>query len=101
MAAGAVGGYFGWRVAAAGHDVAFIARGAHRDAIRRAKQEIYGRARPAVISLRIRSTCRASRRSPISLPRQLRQLGEVRSDVPRLSEKLVERHWQWLAGICC
>jgi 2-dehydropantoate 2-reductase len=35
MAAGAVGGYFGGRIAAAGHDVAFIARGAHRDAIRR------------------------------------------------------------------
>jgi 2-dehydropantoate 2-reductase len=35
MAAGAVGGYFGGRLAAAGHDVVFIARGAHRDAIRR------------------------------------------------------------------
>lgn len=35
MAAGAVGGYFGARLAAAGHDVAFIARGAHRDAMRR------------------------------------------------------------------
>ncbi|HZD29406.1 MAG TPA: 2-dehydropantoate 2-reductase [Xanthobacteraceae bacterium] len=35
MAAGAVGGYFGARMAAAGHDVAFIARGAHRDAVRR------------------------------------------------------------------
>jgi 2-dehydropantoate 2-reductase len=35
MAAGAVGGYFGGRLAAAGHDVAFIARGAHCDAIRR------------------------------------------------------------------
>jgi 2-dehydropantoate 2-reductase len=35
MAAGAVGGYFGGRLAAAGHNVAFIARGAHRDAIRR------------------------------------------------------------------
>jgi 2-dehydropantoate 2-reductase len=34
VAAGAVGGYFGGRLAAAGHDVAFIARGAHRDAIR-------------------------------------------------------------------
>ena len=33
MAAGAVGGYFGARMAAAGHDVAFIARGAHGDAI--------------------------------------------------------------------
>src|SRR5262245_42859948 len=35
MAAGAVGGYFGARLATAGHQVAFIARGAHRDAIRR------------------------------------------------------------------
>src|ERR1700724_4492761 len=35
MAAGAVGGDFGARLAAAGHDVAFIARGAHRDALRR------------------------------------------------------------------
>src|SRR5262245_12911500 len=34
MAAGAVGGYFGGRMAAAGHDVAFIARGAHGEAIR-------------------------------------------------------------------
>jgi len=33
MAAGAVGGYFGGRMAAAGHDVFFVARGAHRDAI--------------------------------------------------------------------
>ena len=35
MAAGAVGGYFGARLAAAGHDVFFIARGAHGDAIAR------------------------------------------------------------------
>jgi 2-dehydropantoate 2-reductase len=34
MAAGAVGGYFGARLADAGHDVTFIARGAHLDAIR-------------------------------------------------------------------
>ena len=33
MAAGAVGGYFGARMAAAGHDVFFIARGAHHEAI--------------------------------------------------------------------
>jgi 2-dehydropantoate 2-reductase len=33
MAAGAVGGYFAARLAAAGHDVFFIARGVHRDAI--------------------------------------------------------------------
>ena len=34
MAAGAVGGYFGARLATAGHDVSFIARGALLDAIR-------------------------------------------------------------------
>ena len=33
MAAGAVGAYFGARMAKAGHDVFFIARGAHRDAM--------------------------------------------------------------------
>jgi 2-dehydropantoate 2-reductase len=33
MAAGGVGGYYGARLAAAGHDVFFIARGAHREAI--------------------------------------------------------------------
>lgn len=35
MAAGAVGGYFGGRMAAAGHDVALIARRAHLDALRK------------------------------------------------------------------
>ncbi len=35
MAAGAVGGYFGARLAQAGHDVIFIARGAHLEAIRK------------------------------------------------------------------
>jgi 2-dehydropantoate 2-reductase len=34
MAAGGVGGYFGARLADAGHDVTFIARGAHLEAIR-------------------------------------------------------------------
>ena len=35
MAAGAVGGYFGARLAAVSHEVSFIARGAHLEAIRR------------------------------------------------------------------
>jgi 2-dehydropantoate 2-reductase len=35
MAAGAVGGYLGGRLAAAGHDVVFFARGAHLDALRK------------------------------------------------------------------
>jgi len=40
MAAGAVGGYFGARLAAAGHDVVFFARGAHLDAIRKSGLKI-------------------------------------------------------------
>ena len=35
IGAGGVGGYFGGRLAAAGEDVAFVARGAHLDAMRR------------------------------------------------------------------
>ena len=35
MGAGALGGYFGGRLAAAGHDVAFVARGATLAALRR------------------------------------------------------------------
>ena len=35
VGAGGVGGYFGARLAAAGHEVAFIARGAHRHAMER------------------------------------------------------------------
>jgi 2-dehydropantoate 2-reductase len=35
LGAGGVGGYFGGRLAGAGHDVTFVARGAHLDAIRR------------------------------------------------------------------
>ncbi|MBV9394717.1 MAG: 2-dehydropantoate 2-reductase [Methylobacteriaceae bacterium] len=35
MGAGGVGGYFGGRLALAGNDVTFVARGAHGDAIRR------------------------------------------------------------------
>jgi 2-dehydropantoate 2-reductase len=40
MAAGAVGGYFGARLHEAGHDVAFIARGRHLDAIRQSGLKI-------------------------------------------------------------
>ncbi len=35
MGAGAVGGYFGAKLGAAGHEVVFIARGKHLDAMRR------------------------------------------------------------------
>ncbi|MFZ1909318.1 MAG: 2-dehydropantoate 2-reductase N-terminal domain-containing protein, partial [Burkholderiales bacterium] len=34
MGAGGVGGYFGGRLAQAGHDVSFVARGKHLEAMR-------------------------------------------------------------------
>ena len=34
VGAGAVGGFYGALLAKAGHDVSFVARGAHRDAIK-------------------------------------------------------------------
>jgi hypothetical protein len=34
------------------------------------------------------------------LPQKLRQLGDIRSNPPRVSKKLVADHWQWLAGTC-
>jgi 2-dehydropantoate 2-reductase len=40
LGSGAVGGYYGARLARAGHDVTFIARGAHCDAIRQRGLEI-------------------------------------------------------------
>ena len=35
MGTGGIGGYYGGRLAGAGHDVTFVARGAHLEAIRR------------------------------------------------------------------
>lgn len=40
MGTGAVGGYFGAKLAAAGHEIAFIARGKHLDAMRRSGLQI-------------------------------------------------------------
>lgn len=40
MGAGAVGGYFGARLAQAGHDVRFVARGAHAEAMRRSGLQV-------------------------------------------------------------
>jgi len=46
IGAGAVGGYFGAKLAAAGQDMAFIARGAHLDALRRAGLRVESLAAP-------------------------------------------------------
>ena len=45
MGPGGVGGYFGARLAAAGNDVTFVARGAHLEAMRRERPAARQRAR--------------------------------------------------------
>lgn len=73
MAAGAVGGYFGARVAAAGHDVVFIARGTHCDAIRQN-------------GLKIESTLGDLHLKPVNVTDDPREVGPV--DVVLFAVKL-------------
>ena len=66
MAAGAVGGYFGARLAAAGHDVSFIARGANLAALRQnglAIDSVHGDLHLDSVSQRKRSSRRTYRPS--------------------------------------
>lgn len=55
VGSGAVGGYFGARLARAGHDVAFLARGAHLEAIRQRGLELRGAAGDFVVQARAES----------------------------------------------
>jgi 2-dehydropantoate 2-reductase len=52
IGAGGVGGYFGARLAAAGEDVRFIARGAHLEAIRRDGLKVDSTASPLTVKVR-------------------------------------------------
>ena len=69
IGAGAVGGYYGAMLARSGHDVSFVARGAHRDAIRAARPP--HRSAPSATSrcawARPRAIRRASARSTSSI----------------------------------
>ena len=64
MGAGAVGGYFGARLARAGHDVTFVARGAHAEAMRRS-------------GLRVKSELGDVDLHPVNVVTDLRQVGSV------------------------
>ena len=61
MAAGAMGGYFGGRMAAAGHDVAFIARGTI--AMLSARKASRSRARSATFTSRMSTSLTIRHRS--------------------------------------
>ncbi len=66
LGSGAVGGYYGAKLARAGHDVTFIARGAHLDAIRERGMEIRSE---MVGSFTVRATAEedASRVGPVDV----------------------------------
>src|SRR5947209_3635700 len=66
LGSGAVGGYYGARLARAGHDVTFIARGAHLEAIRARGLEIRS---PALgdFTVRARAEQDTSRVGPVDL----------------------------------
>ena len=64
LGTGGIGGYFGGRLAAAGHDVTFVARGAHLDAIRAQRARRHERRR------RLHRASR--RRPPTTSPRSAR-----------------------------
>ena len=64
MGAGGVGGYYGVRLAQAGHDVVFVARGAHAEALRRD-------------GLQVESERGAAHLQPVNAVADPRQVGEV------------------------
>jgi 2-dehydropantoate 2-reductase len=65
VGAGAVGGYFGARLARAGHDVTFVARGAHLDAIRARGLSIESPLGDFVV--RVAAECDPARVGPVDL----------------------------------
>ena len=54
---GAVGGYFGAKLAAAGHELVFIARGEHLDALRRDGLHIVSSSGNRHVRSRVSSLC--------------------------------------------
>jgi len=65
VGSGAVGGYFGARLVQAGHEVTFLARGAHLEALRQRGLEIRGPA--GEFTVRVRGESEASRVGPVEV----------------------------------
>jgi 2-dehydropantoate 2-reductase len=65
VGSGAVGGYFGARLVQAGHEVTFLARGAHLEAMRQRGLEIRGPA--GGFTVRARAEAEASRVGPVDV----------------------------------
>lgn len=80
---GGVGGYFGARLAQAGHDVAFVARGPHLDAIRRHGLKIEHESAPVHITT-ANATDDLATIGPVDVAMVCTKLWDVESTAPKL-----------------
>ena len=80
---GGVGGYFGAKLALAGHDVTFVARGAHLDAIRRDGLKVEHESMPMHVT-NARATDDVSSIGPVDIAMVCTKLWDVESTAPAL-----------------
>jgi 2-dehydropantoate 2-reductase len=90
LGSGAVGGYYGAKLAHAGHDVTFIARGAHLEAIRRRGLEVRS---PAVGDFTVRASAEqdTARIGPVDLVLVAVKTYDNPTALPLLRPLLAER----------
>src|SRR5437762_9491530 len=88
VGAGAIGGYVGGWLAAAGEDVTFIARGANLDAIRRAGMRVIGEDGAEVIgrAAAYNKTADAGPQDVVILAVKAHQVGAVAADIAALCQ---------------
>src|SRR5437868_9982754 len=88
VGAGAIGGYVGGWLAAAGEDVTFIARGANLDAIRRAGMRVIGEDGADVIgrAAAYNKTADAGPQDVVILAVKAHQVGAVAADIAALCQ---------------
>jgi len=87
MGAGGVGGYFGAQLAKAGHEVAFIARGAHLAALREHGLTVESAVAP-VKSLPVRAVDDPAQLSPVDVVMFCFKLWDVESAAPKVAPLL-------------
>jgi 2-dehydropantoate 2-reductase len=84
IGAGGVGGYFGAKLALAGHDVAFVARGAHLDAIRRQGLRVDHEAAPLHVA-DAKATDDPASIGPVDVAMCCVKLWDVEATAPKLA----------------
>ena len=89
MGAGGVGGYFGAQLARAGHDVAFIARGAHLAALRERGLTVESAVAP-VQSMPVRAVDDPAQLAPVDVVMFCVKLWDVEAAAPKIAPLLVD-----------